>query len=124
MFQIISDTKANVDTRVCDPEKRALTKAKQAKEYADAHVCDTKQRALLERKHTACIVREERQVTLTRLAAQTRHIKSRERRLFQTHTALHAKEDENLQTLVDAKKSLVSLKSSVGLLQLIYCVLI
>ena len=54
---------------------------------------------------------------LTRLAAQTRHIKSRERRLCQSHTSLHAKENENLQTLVDAKKSLVSLKSRACLLQ-------
>ena len=54
---------------------------------------------------------------MTHLAAQTRHIKFRERRLFPSHTALHAKENEILQTVVDAKKSLVSLKSRVGLLQ-------
>ena len=47
----------------------------------------------------------------------TCHIKSCERRLFQSYESLHAKENENLQTLVDAKKSLVSLKSRAGLLQ-------
>ena len=70
-----------------------------------------------EGKHTAHIIQAERQVTSTHMAAQTHHIKSCERRLSQSHTAPHAKENENLQTMADAKKSLVSLKSRVGLLE-------
>ena len=55
VLQIISDTKVNADARVRD-EQRALTEAKQAKEYGDSHVCDAEQRALSESKHATRII--------------------------------------------------------------------
>lgn len=82
-----------------------------AQESADARVCDAEQRAMSEGRHATRIVRAERQVTSTRIAAQARHVKSREFRLFKAYSEVHAKENVHLQTAADVKESLVSLKS-------------